>query len=183
MKPKGKVFCVSWLCPISKARQMQRSSHYGPVGVGHQVAGESHLEFRDTRCWLFATALPLVGQSVLSCSGRAPRLQLLLFQPWWGVLCSFQCHCSAGCSFFLNLSFTPRSQLVPVLMEASLASCPDAYCSLCPDLTWLKRVLCPLEPSLVFSLFFCFVFCMCSFVKHTRGAASRSSSVSSVNSP
>lgn len=58
MKPKGKVFCGSWPWSILKARQVHRSSHHGPVGVGHQVAGEGHLEFRGMWCWLFPTLLP-----------------------------------------------------------------------------------------------------------------------------
>lgn len=139
------------------------------------------MDLQDKWCQLFEpTALPGTVCSQLWQTG--PQDNASCLAATWGLLCSLQLHFSAGCSLFLNFSFPPRCWPVTILMEASLAPCPDAYCSLHPELTRLTRVLVSQNP-LLLSPLFCFVFCMCSFVKHTRGTVSRSSSVSSVNSP
>lgn len=101
-----------------------------------------------------------------------------------GLPCSLQSHFCAGCSLS-QLLFYPEVAAGDCSDGESLASHPDAHRSLHADLTRLTRVLVCLRALSGFLTFvlFCFVFCMCSFVKQTRATVSRSSSVSSVNSP
>ena len=104
-----------------------------------------------------------------SAQGNLPALQ-----PWWLLLC-WTCALS-------QLLLYPEVPAGVILTEVSLASGLDARrasvltsaagaCS--GSLGALSGVL----------TLFCFVFFMCIFVKQTRGTVSRSSSVSSVNSP
>jgi hypothetical protein len=84
----------------------------------------------------------------------------------------------------LVLSFS----LALVLASACLADASLAFCQICTVARTftdvVPRVTHVSEHSLWFShSCLCFVSCMCSFVKQTRGTVSRSSSVSSVNSP
>lgn len=79
------------------------------------------------------------------------------------------------------------------LSEACLVSYQDARCSLHsighslyespPDVFYGFSSLLFFFSFLTFCFLCLFCFCMCSFVKQTRGTVSRSSSVSSVNSP
>lgn len=105
-----------------------------------------------------------------SAPGDLPALQ-----PWWLLLCW-------ACALPQRLLY-PEVSAGVVLTEAPLASGLDARCT--SALTWCgSRVFWHLSGlSLVVSLLFCSVSCMCSFVKQTRGTVTRSSSVSSVNSP
>lgn len=52
-----------------------------------------------------------------------------------------------------------------ILMEASLASCPDAHCSLHPDLAWLTRVLVSLRTLSGFLTLVLFCFLHVQFCK------------------